>query len=74
MAAENKKALKKENLLRISWQTCTIAIAMCKLYCISIIQGSMTIYNTSFALEQVSLKMTFTFGLVVIGNIVDNVS
>ena len=34
----------------------------------------MTIYNTSFALEQVSLKMTFTFGLVVIGNIVDNVS
>ena len=34
----------------------------------------MTIYNTTFTVVQVYLKMTFMFGLVVIGNVVDNVS
>ena len=51
-----------------------MVIAMSKLYCISIIQGSMTIYNTSFEMVQVYMKMTFMFGLIVIGNVVDNVS
>ena len=34
----------------------------------------MTIYNVSFSREDAYLKMTFMFGLVVIGNSVDNIS
>ena len=34
----------------------------------------MTIYNTEYAKVQVYLKMTFMFGLIVVGNVVDNVS
>jgi len=41
---------------------------------ISIIQGSLTIYNTVFPKTQIYLKMTFLIGLAIFGNIVDNVS
>ena len=47
---------------------------MVKFYAISLIQGSMTIYNPSFGKFQVFLKMTFILGLMIIGNVVDNVS
>ena len=47
---------------------------MVKLYIISLIQGSMTIYSPSVGKNQVMLKMTFLFGLIIIGNVIDNVS
>lgn len=59
---------------RMGWQMSTLLMAVCKLYCISTVQGSMTIYNTSFAVLQTYLKMTFMFGLLVIGNVTDNIS
>lgn len=34
----------------------------------------MTIYNTSFGADQVLSKMTFLFGVIIVGNVVDNVS
>jgi len=34
----------------------------------------MTIYNTAFGKEKLFLEMTFLFGLIIIGNILDNVS
>ena len=47
---------------------------MVKLYVISLIQGSMTVYSPSVGGSQVILKETFMLGLIVFGNIVDNVS
>jgi len=47
---------------------------MVKLYIISVIQGSMTIYNTAFEKEVITLKITFLLGLVIVGNVVDNIS
>jgi len=52
----------------------TLAICMVKLYIISVIQGSMTIYNSSFGRLAIFLKMTFMLGLIIVGNVVDNVS
>ena len=46
LVAQQKKELKRESMRRISWQVCTMSIAMSKLYIISLVQGSMTIYNT----------------------------
>ena len=47
---------------------------MIKLYVISIIQGSETFYNPAFGQSRLFLKLTFMFGLFVVGNVVDNVS
>ena len=47
---------------------------MFKLYCISVIQGSMTIYNPAMGYNYIYLKMTFLIGMMIFGNIVDNVS
>lgn len=59
----------------MAWQAKVLFLAMIKLYCMSIILGSMTIYNTSFFDgEVITMKLTFMFGLVVFGNLVDNYS
>ena len=47
---------------------------MVKLYIISVLQGSMTIYNTAFEKEILFLKTTFLLGLIIVGNVVDNMS
>ena len=52
----------------------TLALCMVKLYIISTIQGSITIYNPEFGKFQDNLKLTFMFGLIIFGNVVDNVS
>ena len=52
----------------------TLVLTILKLYFISVIQGSMTIYNPTFGMQAEHLKMTFLFGLLIFGSIVDNVS
>lgn len=76
MAAEKKQQQQREKLRRCSCQVFTLLMNIVKLYAISLIQGSMTVYNTSISYEhgQIFLKMTFLFGLIIFGNIVDNVS
>ena len=49
-------------------------LALIKLYLISVIQGSLTVYNIGFSESQIFLKMSFMIGLVIFGNIIDNIS
>ena len=46
---------------------------MLKLYGICVIQGALTVYNTEFS-DGVLTRMTYMFGLVVFGNLIDNIS
>ena len=47
---------------------------MLKLYSIGVIQGALTIYNAAFGKDIIFLKITFLLGLILFGNIVDNIS
>ena len=66
--------MRRERFHRLSFQLMTLLIAMVKLYVISIIQGSETFYNPAFGQTKLFLKLTFLFGIFIIGNVVDNVS
>ena len=74
LAVEKKRQQEKETRKRVTQQVLILLIAGTKLYLISLIQGSMTLYNPAFGQVSIFLKMTFTFGLMIIGNVVDNVS
>ena len=50
LAAEKKKNEKRQDCRRIGLQLLTMSIAMAKLYTITIVQGAMTLFNSSFPL------------------------
>ena len=66
--------MKREKYRRFGLQSLTFIMAFLKLYSIGLIQGSMTIYNAAFGKNVTFLKMTFLLGLIIFGNIVDNIS
>ena len=74
MAADRKQVLRREKLRKCSCQTLTFFLAIIKLYCITLIQGGMTIFNANFGEKNYILKLSFLFGLTIFGNLVDNVS
>ena len=45
-----------------------------RMYSISMLQGGITIFRESISSDEYELRMSFLFGYVIIGNIVDNVS
>ena len=45
-----------------------------KLYLISCLQGSMTFFRSSFDESDYQLRDSFLFGIIVVGNIIDNVA
>ena len=47
---------------------------MAKLYCISILQGPVTFYSASSKRWVICLKLSLLLGLVLFGNIADNLS
>ena len=49
-------------------------LAFVKLYFISLLQGVLTISRVEFDNADVLLKVSFLVGLLVVGNIIDNIS
>ena len=49
-------------------------LAFVKLYFISLLQGLLTISRVEFDNADVLLKVSFLVGLLVVGNIIDNIS
>ena len=58
---------------RRKYQLITFALCACKLYMISCLQGSMTVYVADFDLILYELRIAYLIGVVLVGNVVDNI-
>ena len=58
---------------RRKYQLITFALCASKLYMISCLQGSMTVYVAEFDLILYELRIAYLIGVMIVGNLVDNI-
>ena len=73
LAKDKKQKDRKEFLRRAKYQSITFFLCFSKLYYISLLQGVITFNRQEFNSLHTDLRIAFLVGLLVIGNIIDNI-
>ena len=58
---------------RVTFQAITFFLCFCKLYYVSLLQGVITFNRQEFSSLETDLRVAFLVGLLVTGNIIDNI-
>ena len=72
IAKDKKKRNRTSKCQRILYQMLTFFLCFVKLYLISILQGVVTFYAVEIEPNTVQMRLSFFFGLLLIGSIIDN--
>ena len=74
LAKDQNRKERGEMLKTCCYQSLTFALCFVKLYFISLLQGVITIQRVEYSDTDVLLKVSFLVGMLVIGNVIDNIS
>lgn len=74
MAKEKKRKERKEIFHKLSYQSMIFFLCFVKLYFISLLQGVLTFQRQEFWEFDTDLKIAFIVGLLIFGNLIDNIS
>ena len=74
LAKDQKHKERREKLRTYCYQLLIFLLCFTKLYYISLLQGVMFIQRLEFSDTDILLKVSFLVGMLLMGNVIDNIS